>query len=413
MNMDLYLIIFTFEATRTDITYERHKELFIELEKHFTVHLVNCEEADSIPANVYKMAFIANGSVEDKVISNFSVFPYPITLLTDGLYNSLAASAEIVASIRSKDLRARIIHGSPEEMVQDVLLHYRAYSARKALKGKRIGVIGAPARWLVASHVDYFIASKRWGVHYIDIPIETLNDRFAAVTDDMIGMEASVIANRATACQDVTPNDLLRAMRLYKAVRTICDEEKLDAVTLPNISIAHTLQTTGDLALSLLNDEGISAGCEGDLQSIMTLLMAKTLTGQTCFMGDTSFVNTGCNEVTLSHCAIAPSLTDEYFICDHFETHVGIALRGIVHEGDVTVFKCGGECLDEYFVSEGYLTENGNCPAAPRTQLKIKLEKPVSYFLTNPLGSHHILIPGRHAAVIQEFMQHNRCRLRE
>lgn len=38
------------------------------LEKHFTLHLVNYKEVESIPANAYKMAFIASGGVEDCVI---------------------------------------------------------------------------------------------------------------------------------------------------------------------------------------------------------------------------------------------------------------------------------------------------------------------------------------------------------
>lgn len=70
----------------------------------------------------------------------------------------------------------------------------------------------------------------------------------------------------------------------------------------------------------------------------------------------------------------------------------GIAIQGLMHEGDVTIFKCGSECLDEYYLAEGYMTENTNLSTSCRTQLKIKLNKPVSYFLTNPLGNHHILL---------------------
>ena len=56
------------------------------------------------------------------------------------------------------------------------------------------------------------------------------------------------------------------------------------------------LGTTGCLALALLNDEGIPAGCEGDLQSIFTLLIAKTLTGQAGFMANPAFINDDLNE---------------------------------------------------------------------------------------------------------------------
>lgn len=39
--MNLYLIIFTAGTYKVEQVYEKHKDLFVELEKHFTLHLVN------------------------------------------------------------------------------------------------------------------------------------------------------------------------------------------------------------------------------------------------------------------------------------------------------------------------------------------------------------------------------------
>ena len=102
--MDLYLLIFTTGTYIAEQTYESHKELFIALEKHFTLHLVNYTKAETIPSNAYKMGFIGSGGVEDKVIQNFSSFSYPITLLTDGLNNSLAAALELLSLPAAKKI---------------------------------------------------------------------------------------------------------------------------------------------------------------------------------------------------------------------------------------------------------------------------------------------------------------------
>ena len=260
--MNLYLIVFSSEINKKEQVYENHKELFVELEKYFTLYLVNYQDADSIPSHEYKMAFISSGGVEAKAVSNFSIFPYPITLLADGLNNSLAAALEIAAWVQSKDMKVRIIHGPVPEMVKQVLLHHQAFAARRSLKGKRIGVIGTPSSWLVSSHVNYLLASKRWGVTYLDIPLDNVYNHYQHITDDEVGVEASVFANRAKACQDATPEDLLKAMRLYKAVKKVCEEEHLDAITLACFAILQDLGITGCLTLSLLNDEGIPAGCE-------------------------------------------------------------------------------------------------------------------------------------------------------
>lgn len=324
--MNLYLIIFTAGTYKVEQVYEKHKDLFVELEKHFTLHLVNYTDSESIPSHEYKMAFIASGGVENAVVRFFSILPYPITLLTDGLNNSLAAALEISAWIQSRDMKVKIIHGSVPNMVNQVLLHHQAFAAKRSLKKKRIGVIGTPASWLVASHVDYLLAGQRWGVTYTDISIETVEKAFHEITEDEIGPEASLFANRAKGIQEATPEELLRAMRLYKAIRRVCQEENLDALTLSCFSLIQSLKTTGCLALSLLNDEGIPAGCEGDLQSIMTLLMVKELIGKPGFMANPSFVDLARNEVLLAHCSIPTKMAEEFIIRNHFETESGIAI---------------------------------------------------------------------------------------
>lgn len=412
--MKLYLIIFTSgTGYKAEQIYESHKDLFVELEKHFTLHMVHYTDVDTIPPNAYKMAFIADGHVADIVIRNFSMIPYPITLLSDGQNNSLSAALEIAAWVKSKDMRARIIHGRAAEMASQVLFHHDAFAAKRSLKGKRIGLIGTPAPWLVSSHADYLLANRRWGVTYVDIPAEEVYKHFYEITDDEVGVEASMLATQAQACQDATPEDLLREMRLYQAAKRVCSEWKLDALTLSSLSLMQDLHITGYLAVALLNDDGIPAGSEGDLQAIMTLLMIKELVGQQGFISNPVFVDVPKNEILLAHDTIGIKMTDSFIIRNHFDTEKGIAIQGIMHEGNVTLFKCGGECLDEYYVSSGYLIENTNFISTCRTQLRIKLDKPVEYFLQNPLGNHHILIKGDHSDAIKEFMQQNRCKLQE
>ena len=102
-----------------------------------------------------------------------------------------------------------------------------------------------------------------------------------------------------------------------------------------------------------------------------------------------------------------------YVIRNHFETETGIGIQGILPTGDVTILKCGGECLDEYYLSTGTLTENTNYINMCRTQVRVKLDTPADYFLKNPLGNHHILIHGNYETVLNEFLQANSCKRTE
>ena len=80
--MNLYLITFQSSLNRIESVYDCHKDLFVEIEKFFTLHLVPYTEAASIPADAYRMAFIASGGVEKMVTQHFELLPYPIHLLT-------------------------------------------------------------------------------------------------------------------------------------------------------------------------------------------------------------------------------------------------------------------------------------------------------------------------------------------
>ena len=62
--MNLYLITFQSGLNKMESVYDCHKDLFVEIEKYFTLHLIHYKEVETIPEDAYKMAFIASGGVE-------------------------------------------------------------------------------------------------------------------------------------------------------------------------------------------------------------------------------------------------------------------------------------------------------------------------------------------------------------
>lgn len=408
--MNLYLITFQSALNRIESVYDCHKDLFVEIEKFFTLHLVSYTEAASIPADAYRMAFIASGGVEKIVTQHFELLPYPIHLLTDGQQNSLAASLEIATWIRSKGMKIHIIHGTIPNMVKQLIDHHKAFAAQRELKGKRIGVVGYSSPWLVASNVDYLLAKRRWGIEYTDVSLDRIYEYYGQITDDEVGEACAGLAGKALACREASPEDMIKAMRLYRAIKRIVEEERLSAITLSCFRLIDQTGTTGCLALALLNDEGIIAGCEGDLQSVFTMLAVKVLTGKNSFMANPSMINARTNEIILAHCTIGIAQTEQFIIRNHFETESGIGIQGILPTGDVTIVKCGSESLDEYYLSTGTLVENTNYINMCRTQVRIKMNSPADYFLKTPLGNHHIMLYGNYEDILEEFLQANACK---
>jgi len=390
-----------------------HKELFEALDSQYDVKIIFDEELNDIPAkgkekvektsSELTVVFIATGGTEGMAVSHYSQLPKPLVLLTDGKANSLAASLELSCWVRQKGHSCQILHGNTDAILDSLKQLETAGEEQvnsKKLSGLRIGVIGHPSDWLVASNVDYAAAKKKWGVQYVDISLELVGELYKEIVPDETMMdEVHDFMENAAGIKEPNEAEIVKAMRLYYALSQIAIEAKLDALTLQCFSLIPTTGTTGCLALALLNDDGIVAGCEGDLQSVFTMLLAKRLTGQDAFMANPSHIDASKNEVLFAHCTIGLKQTQKYIIRSHFESQSGVAIQGILPEDKITVLKFGGKSLDKAFVSNAEILANEDDQRKCRTQIKVHLDRENAaqeYLLNNSIGNHHIIISGHH-----------------
>ena len=388
-----------------------HEALFDALEQHFYVNVIFEKDLDSVMIDQLEgktLVFIATGGTEGMVVKNYYRLPKPLTLLTDGKANSLAASLELSCWTRQQGDTCTILHGDMESIIasiengtadtpratNDNAMHLQT----SPLAGCRIGVMGEPSDWLVASDVDYALARERWGVEYVDISLDTVNGYYAEIKEEDVAELTDKFISDAISCKEPDRNEVVKAMRLYLALQRIADEQKLDALTVQCFSLIPTTGTTGCLALALLNDNGIIAGCEGDLASIFTMLLANRVTGQGAFMANPSHICRETGEILFAHCTIGLRQTEGYIIRSHFESDSGVAIQGIMPTGRVTVMKCGGKGLERSFVAGGVILENQDDCRKCRTQILVKLDKPedAAYFLENSIGNHHIIVIGNY-----------------
>lgn len=278
--MVINLIAFASILHKQAAVRNSHEVILTELEKYFTVNIIDYQHIDKLSSDDFSIIFIATGGVERLVIQHFESLPRPAILLADGMQNSLAAALEISSWLRGRGMRSEILHGELSEIIKRLFVLHSNFTAQRTLSGTRIGVIGTPSSWLIASNVDYLLAKRRWGIEYTDIPLERVYEYYEQTTDEEVGQACADLAGKALACREATPEDMIKAMRLYRAIKKTVTEEGLSAITLSCFRLIEQTGTTGCLALALLNDEGIVAGCEGDLQSVFSMLAVKALTGK-------------------------------------------------------------------------------------------------------------------------------------
>ena len=297
----------------------------------------------------------------------------PFYLLTSGKSNSLAASMEILSYLRQHDIRGEIIHGSTTYISQRIRLLEIVERACKKLQGARLGIIGEPSDWLISSHADKKAVMERMGIELVDIPMQKLLDTLGNKSDEV----------------------LVGALNIYEALKTMVDTYQLQGFTLRCFDLLTAVKNTGCLALAKLNAEGYVAGCEGDVPAMLSMMVVRSLLGLSGFQANPSNINPETGEMLFAHCTIPFDMVENYELDTHFESGIGIGIRGYMKEGPVTIFKLSGD-LSRYFVAEGTLVRNQANPDLCRTQQVIELsdKSQTAYFMTNPIGNHHIIMPG-------------------
>lgn len=404
--MNLRLIAFQSPLHPGTSLEEAHRPLLDGLRSRFNLELIPPSMAQT---GENAALFIASGGVEGLVREAFPNLPRPFLLLTDGQHNSLAASLEIASWLRRCGEDVEILHGDPEELAEHIEDGLMIQKARQALAVSRLGFLGMPSPWLIASNVDYEAVQQRWGTALVDIRLSELKHQLSVTDAGEAKILASQFEERLSGFLEATREDLADAARVHLALRTLCGHYALDAVTVKCFELLESIRTTGCLSLALLNDEGIVAGCEGDGPAAFSMLLFRRMTGRSSFMCNPSSIDRKTREIVLAHCTIAPSLCGNIFLRSHFESGLSVGIQGELPLGPITLFKCGGESLDRFFVSEGELLANLNEPGLCRTQVRVRLEEDVEYFYRNPLANHHILAPGRWGSRLTRLMESAGC----
>ena len=320
----------------------------------------------------------------------------PFYLLTSGKSNSLAASMEILSFLRQNGISGEIIHGKADYIARRIQVLEHARRTLKRLRDCRLGIIGAPSDWLISSTSDKVRVKAALGIDLIDIPMQELLDTI------------SVTPLQETDGQEIQ-NEVIRqalpgADQIYRALKTIVSRYHLNGLTIRCFDLLTAVHNTGCLALARLNAEGIVAGCEGDVPAMLSMMIAQSLTGVSGFQANPASIDPETGEMLFAHCTIPFNMVERYEYDTHFESGIGVGIRGYMKEGPVTIFKVSGN-LSRCFAEEGELVRNQAKPDLCRTQQVIRLSDSakVSYFLTNPIGNHHIILPGHHKAALQEI----------
>jgi len=362
----------------------------------FTLEDVRKPSGDRLAA-----VLVLTGGVEREVRKLIAQLPPPALLIAHPAHNSLPASLEVLARVRQDGGEAKILFGTPEEIAAELEQELVIAKAWEGLRFSRVGLIGEPSDWLIASDVDRAFLKGRLSVELVPIETKELLSRVEKASASR--RVVSRFRRGARAVDERAGEDVPNSVAIYEALRGIVDDHRLAACSVRCFDLVTELEQTGCYALSRLNDEHVPAGCEGDLQSLFSLYLAFLLSGQPAFMGNVVSIDRVHRVLGMAHCTCPLSMTAEYSIATHFESGLGVGISGTIPTGPCTVFRLGGERLDRLFIREGTIEETTIRDDLCRTQVRIAVEGTIDALLEAPLGNHHILVAGHHRRTIETF----------
>ena len=352
-----------------------------------------------------ELIYVRTGGTENAFKAVFPRLAGPVRLLTSGASNSLAASMEILSFLRQNGREGEILHGSAAYIAERIAALSRASRARRRLQGSRAGVVGRPSDWLIASEPDRAAVKERLGIELVDIPIEELiTEIHSGLCEGPSGFPLKSVKHSVN--RKVTQKVFDGALDIYSALKRLIDRYELSAVTVRCFDLLEAVGNTGCIALALLNAEGIPAGCEGDIPTLLTMCVSNALFDVPGFMANPSRMDPSTGEMIFAHCTVPLNMLRNYSYDTHFESGIGVAVKGELPEGPVTLFKMAPG-LDRCFTAEAGLIKNLSEKSLCRTQVLLRLEDRSlcrDYFLKDPIGNHHVIIPGHRAQEIRDFL---------
>lgn len=392
--------LFYLYIERTEQINLRINQLNDEFSKHF-----DCAEItiDSLEDCSFILVCVMSGGTEHKFVELYDKIEQsdrPFVLIAQDTDNSLPAAIEILSWLREyrKSDKAAILTGTTEQIANEAYDRVRVAMSFKNLRKRHLGVIGEPSEWLIASRLDLSVMEKKLGFSYTRISMQDFIEKFKTANSD-----TDFIKRFSNTCKNdqISEEELEKTSKVYAALKSIVDEHNFDAITFPCFDLVDEHSTTACLALAYLNEKQIVATCEGDVATMVSMVIAKEVSKQPSFMANPSIIEG--NEVVFAHCSAPSNLVNNIKLNTHYETNKGIAISGEMPHGKVTIFKAGSLFMGKYALFEGEVIPSKPLEGLCRTQVRVRCEKVGEYLLNYPLGNHHLLIEGSHTKTLEMF----------
>lgn len=259
--------------------------------------------------------------------------------------------------------------------------------------------------WAITS--DFGLVERRLGVRIDVVPLEELLARYEGLSEAEQD-RATALAEGLVAGADETEADqpdaeaVVKAMRLCLAIQAIVDDREADAATTHCGTIRNATGAVPCVALMMLQDEGIPAACQGDIDALLTMMLLERATGWISFMGGGFHEN---GRLLVNHCVLSRRMAgadaplQPYYLGRYHDRFNSPTVHTIPEPGQpVTVARLTRN-LEGLLLTSGTLVECIDPPDRCRNTLVIDVADPARLLAQVQGHQNHLVVAlGDHAA---------------
>lgn len=261
---------------------------------------------------------------------------------------------------------------------------------------------GEPEPWVLSSVRSGKRIEDKFGITVKTLPLDEIEELYKSGDDVKAKIYADAWLEKANALIEPNEEDVRNAAKLQSIFIELLQQYEADCFCTKCFELIGRINTTACLALSFLNSSAVWCGaCEGDLDSAVSLLVMRKLTGKNPWMANPIVMEK--DKLILSHCS-AP-VTEEgplpLTLRSHHESGKGVSTEvSFPLQKTVTLMRIGNHMESiQYFTG---IAEKIPDIRTCRTRLQIQVEG-LEDRMSEILGCHFTLVYGDFTKELRVF----------
>jgi hypothetical protein len=202
---------------------------------------------------------------------------------------------------------------------------------------------------------------KRLGADVVAIEEDTFNEMISAAEDDAVRAEIDSWTKNAKEIIEPNKEDISKAARVSVALQHLMEQEKAQGLAV-GTCMGWLPKGFPCLGFARLRDRGIPAACEGDMDSLLTMILFQYAIDKPGFQGNATF-DTYRNALWTAHCT-APLKMDgkdgkeaPYLLRGHSEVGGSGCVPEVQYRVNETITRSKMVNLDTILISKGKIIE--------------------------------------------------------